>query len=110
MQSIVKIGLACSLTLLMCQQSLAEGDASAGRKKAETCMGCHAVPHYVNTYPTYHVPKLGGQHKEYIIAALNGYRDKQRSHSTMHANAVSLTDQDIADIAAYFAQGLGGEK
>ncbi len=103
MHNIVRLGLACCLTLLVSGQSLAEGNAQEGRKKAETCMGCHGVPHYVNTYPTYHVPKLVGQHAEYLIAALNGYRSKQRSHDTMHANAVSLSDQDIADIAAYFA-------
>ncbi len=107
MHNIVKAGLACCLTLFVCGYVFAEGDVNAGRQKAETCMGCHAVPHYVNTYPTYHVPKLGGQHQEYIIAALNGYKDKQRSHSTMHANAASLSDQDIADIAAYFASNGG---
>jgi len=50
-----------------------------------------------------HVPKIGGQHEQYLIAALKAYRDKTRSHSTMHANAASLSDEDIADIAAYFA-------
>ena len=105
MHNIVKFGLAFCLTLFISAQSQAEGDIDAGRKKAETCMGCHAVPHYVNTYPTYHVPKLAGQHAEYIIAALNGYRDKLRSHSTMHANAATLSDQDIVDIAAYLSAG-----
>jgi cytochrome c553 len=79
------------------------GDPEAGAKKAETCLGCHGVAHYVNTYPTYHVPKLAGQHEQYLIAALKAYRDQQRSHATMHANASALTDEDIADIAAYLA-------
>ncbi|MEM7257426.1 MAG: c-type cytochrome [Pseudomonadota bacterium] len=78
-------------------------DAEAGAKKAETCLGCHGVAHYVNTYPTYHVPKLAGQHELYLVAALKAYRDKQRSHATMHANAAALSDEDIADIAAYLA-------
>jgi len=79
------------------------GDAAAGEKKAYTCLGCHGVLHYVNTYPTYHVPKLGGQHKEFLIAALKAYRAKTRSHTTMQANAALLTDEDIEDIAEYFA-------
>ena len=81
----------------------AAGDAGAGEHKAQTCMGCHGTPGYSNVYPTYQVPKLGGQHAEYIVAALKAYAGKQRSHLTMHANAESLSDQDMADIAAYFA-------
>ncbi len=81
----------------------AEGDPAAGAQKAYTCLGCHGVKHYVNTYPTYHVPKIGGQHQAYIEAALKAYRAGQRSHQTMQANAGNLTDQDIADIAAFFA-------
>lgn len=80
-----------------------KGDAAAGEKKAYTCLGCHGVLHYVNTYPTYHVPKLGGQHQDYLIAALLAYRNKERPHGTMQANAGLLSDEDIADISAYFA-------
>jgi len=82
---------------------LAEGgDAAAGRVKAETCMGCHAVPGYFNVYPSYHVPKLGGQGAKYIEAALKAYKDGSRRHDTMHVNAANLSDQDMADIGAYF--------
>lgn len=80
-----------------------EGDPESGRIKANTCLGCHAIPSYTNTYPTYHVPKVGGQHPEYIIAALLAYRSGLRDHDTMHGNAAALSDQDIADIAAFFA-------
>ena len=73
-----------------------------GQQKAETCLGCHAIEGYNNTYPTYKVPKLGGQHSEYIISALKAYREGDRNHETMHANASALTDQDIIDIAKYF--------
>ncbi|MEJ0005086.1 MAG: c-type cytochrome [Steroidobacteraceae bacterium] len=58
---------------------------------------------YRNAYPNYSVPKLVGQHPEYLIAALQEYRGDQRSHATMHAQASELSDQDMADIAAYFA-------
>jgi cytochrome c553 len=84
------------------------GDADAGRDKATTCMGCHGIPEYFNVYPSYRVPKLGGQHAKYIVSALQGYRDGQRSHDTMHAQAASLSEQDMQDIAAYFS-ALTGE-
>lgn len=89
--------------LALAATTQAAGDPQAGRDKAATCMGCHGVPSYMNAYPTYHVPRLGGQHAQYIEAALTAYRDGTRKHSTMQAQAASLSDQDIADIAAYFA-------
>ena len=79
------------------------GDPEAGRTKAETCLGCHGAADYVNVYPTYHVPKIGGQHEQYLVAALQAYKNKTRSHGTMQANASQLSDEDIADLAAYFA-------
>jgi len=90
-------------TLLLATSVAFAADPEAGRKKAESCLGCHGVEHYVNTYPTYHVPKLGGQHGAYIASALQAYKNQQRSHATMHANAASLSAEDIADIAAYFS-------
>jgi cytochrome c553 len=95
--------LSAVLLSLSASTALAAGDAEQGRYKANTCLGCHGAPGYSNAYPTYHVPKLGGQHAEYIAAALRAYAAGQRQHPTMHANAVTLSEQDIADIAAYFA-------
>ena len=92
-----------ALFLALASSSQAAGDPVAGRDKAATCMGCHGVPSYMNAYPTFHVPKLGGQHAQYLADALKAYRDGARKHSTMQAQAASLSDQDIADIAAYFA-------
>ena len=96
-------GLLASGLAAMSMTAIADGDAVAGRKAAETCLGCHAVETYFNVYPTYHVPKVGGQSAAYIESALKGYRDGSRKHDTMNANASTLTDQDIANIAAYFA-------
>jgi len=79
------------------------GDAQAGQVKSYTCTGCHGIPGYNNVYPTYKVPKIGGQNEEYLAAALREYRDGARHHSTMELQAASLSDQDIEDIAAYFA-------
>jgi cytochrome c553 len=94
---------AAVLALLAAPAALAAGDVEAGRTKANTCMGCHGIPAYNNAYPTYRVPKLGGQSADYIAAALTSYKTGQRPHKTMQAQAMSLSDQDIADIAAYLA-------
>jgi cytochrome c553 len=80
-----------------------EGDVARGEILAFTCAGCHGVPGYQNAYPSYHVPKLGGQNADYLEIALQGYRRGTRTHLTMQAQAAALSDQDIADIAAYFA-------
>lgn len=88
--------------------SVAAADAAAGKTKAFTCMGCHGIPGYFNSYPSFHVPKLGGQHAEYLVAALQAYKAGQRSHKTMQAQAQTLSEQDMQDIAAFFA-AAGGE-
>ncbi|MAA74737.1 MAG: cytochrome C [Salinisphaeraceae bacterium] len=82
-----------------------KGDAEAGRIKASTCVGCHGIKDYSNVYPTYRVPTIAGQHEAYLTAALKAYREGQRKHPTMNAQAGSMSDQDIADIAAYLAKG-----
>lgn len=81
----------------------ASGDAEAGQVKAYTCSGCHGIPGYSNIYPTYKVPKVGGQNYEYLVAALKAYRNGERMHPTMQLQAQSMTDADIEDVAAYFA-------
>ena len=68
-----------------------------------TCTGCHGIPGYNNIYPTYKVPKIGGQNYEYLTAALKAYREGERDHPTMRLQAESLSDRDIEDVAAYFA-------
>ena len=97
------IVLSTVLLLLFGTQGYAAGDPARGAIRGETCLGCHGIASYSNVYPTYRVPKLGGQHAEYIGAALKGYRSGERSHPTMRAQAAGLSDQDIDDIAAYFA-------
>jgi cytochrome c553 len=86
----------------------AAGDAGAGNVKAYTCTGCHGIPGYKNVYPTYQVPKIGGQNYEYLVAALKAYRAGERDHPTMTLQAECLSDQDIEDISAYFAS-LGSQ-
>lgn len=89
--------------LLVAGAAHAEGDPEKGRYAAQTCLGCHGIADQANVYPTYKVPKLGGQHSEYIVAALEAYRSGARPHPTMQAQARALTEQEIQDIAAYFA-------
>jgi cytochrome c553 len=84
-------------------QSPPAGDAVAGAQKAAMCAGCHPLPGYRNAYPPYRVPKLGGQHAAYIVAALEAYRTGERQHPTMRAVAAGLSAQDRADLAAYFS-------
>jgi cytochrome c553 len=81
----------------------AAGDAARGKEISYTCLGCHGIEDYKNVYPTYSVPKLLGQHPEYIVAALKEYQSGERSHGTMHVQALSLSVQDMQDIAAYFS-------
>lgn len=94
---------AAAVLALLAGAAQAAGDAGAGRIKANTCMGCHGIPGYNNAYPTYRVPKIGGQAPEYLAAALKEYRAGNRPHKTMQAQATSLSDQDIDDIAAYLS-------
>ena len=97
--------LAASLVLGL-TPALAAADEAAierGRTLAGTCLGCHGVPSYTNVYPTFHVPKLGGQHTEYIVAALKAYKSGERKHPTMRAHSVRLSDEQIQDIATYFS-------
>jgi len=92
------------LTLLLCLVSInafAKGDYKAGKIKAYTCTGCHGIVGYNNTYPTYHVPRIGGQNTEYLVIALQAFRAGEREHKTMNLQAEALSNQDIEDIAVY---------
>ena len=79
------------------------GDAGRGRSLAYTCQGCHGVTGYKNAYPSFHVPRIGGQAAEYLTQALTEYREGKRKHPTMQAQAQSFSEQDIADISAYLS-------
>lgn len=102
-----KIVTTCAALLLIgalsSQSASAEGNVQRGEILGYTCLGCHGIAGYRNAYPSYRVPKLGGQKASYLIIALQGYRDGNREHPTMSAQASSLSDQDIEDTAAYLA-------
>ena len=80
-----------------------KGDAARGKGLTYTCRGCHGITGYKNAYPSYRVPKLGGQSETYLNNALKEYRGGKRKHPTMQAQAESFSEQDIADIAAYLS-------
>lgn len=82
------------------------GDAAMGEKKKSMCAGCHGIAGYHTAYPqVYTVPKLGGQHPEYIVKALKAYQSGARKFPTMNAIASSLSEKDMADLAAYYGAG-----
>lgn len=86
-------------------------DAAAGQTKAAMCLGCHNIPGYQASFPQVHkVPKLNGQNGKYIVAALTAYKKGERKHPTMRAIATSLSDQDMADLAAFYEKGEGSVK
>lgn len=80
-----------------------KGDAKAGEKKIATCIGCHGIPGYQASFPEVHkVPMISGQGAKYIVSALTAYKKGERKHPTMRGIADNLSDQDMADIAAYY--------
>ncbi len=101
---ILILATAAGLTLAASTLARAEGDAVAGKQKIVMCQGCHGIPGYKTAFPAvYNVPKLGGQHAGYLVNALHAYKSGERSHPTMRAIAAGLSDQDMADVAAYYA-------
>lgn len=101
------LGIALAVLLPVAAQAAGANPASgkdAGRDKVSMCMGCHGIPGYKTAFPsTYNVPKLGGQHAAYIVKALQAYKSGDRTHPSMRAIAAGLSEQDMADVAAYYA-------
>jgi len=84
------------------------GNVEAGQKKAEMCIGCHGIPGYQNSFPEIHkVPMISGQSGPYIVSALKAYQKGERKHPSMRGIAGSLSEQDMADLAAFYAGQAG---
>ena len=79
------------------------GNFDNGRVLAYTCQGCHGITGYKNAYPSYRVPKIGGQTQQYLAQALTEYRQGKRRHPTMQAQSMSFSEQEIADLAVYLS-------
>lgn len=97
------VSVLASIAFGLVASAAAAADAEKGRKLAYSCMGCHGIENYKNAYPKYSVPKLGGQSATYIVAALAEYDAGARWHPTMQGYAATLSKQDRADLAAWFA-------
>ena len=86
-------------------QNAPAGDPAKGREKVQMCQGCHGIEGWRTAFPeVYKVPRLAGQHEAYLVRALQAYKSGERGHPTMKAIAASLTEQDMANLAAYYAQ------
>ena len=101
--------LCVSALMALTAPAQAAGDPKAGQLKNSMCAGCHGIPGWRTAYPeVYSVPKLGGQHADYIVAALKAYQSGERSHPSMNAIAASLSEQDMEDLAAYYESSYSG--
>ena len=93
------------LTHPACAQQPVAGAATAG-PDVSMCVGCHGIPGYRTAYPAvYQVPKIAGQQPAYIVKALQAYKSGERKHGSMRGVAATLTEKDMADLAAYYAGG-----
>lgn len=105
----ITMTLCASVLMALAVPAQAAGDPKAGKLKTSMCAGCHGIPGWRTAYPTvYSVPKLGGQHAEYMVAALKAYKSGERSHPSMVGIAGSLSEQDMEDLAAYYASSYTG--
>ncbi|MDI9234150.1 c-type cytochrome [Limnohabitans lacus] len=94
-----------SVTAISAHAQEVKGDAKAAEQKIAMCIGCHGIKGYQASFPeVYRVPMISGQNAKYIASALTAYKKGDRKHPTMRGIAASLTDQDIADISAYYEQ------
>jgi len=104
----LRVGMAAGIGSLAAAAAFAQQPQPAaspqhGATLASTCLGCHGIEGYRNAYPDYAVPHLSGQHVQYLQDALKEYRSDARQYPTMHLQALSLSDQDITDVATYLA-------
>src|SRR6056297_2213511 len=96
------------LTTIMASSSLAHaagGDYRRGLEKSQVCQSCHGRTGNESLQPSY--PKLAGQHEDYLVHALESYRNGRRQNAVMAGFAGNLSDQDIADLAAWYSRQEG---
>ena len=102
---VVALAALAVATTAAAQAPAPAGDPVKGREKTQMCEGCHGITGWRTAFPeVYNVPKLGGQHEAYLAAALKAYRSGDRSHPSMRGIATPLSDEDIANLAAFYAR------
>lgn len=99
--TLLALGFGLAATTLTLTTAYADGETATGKQLAYTCHGCHGVPKYKNAYPSYSVPKLGGQQAAYMVSALKAYASGERPHPTMYSQAATLSDADRAAVGAF---------
>lgn len=100
---LVALAVACGTAAIHAQE--VQGNVQAGEQKNAMCIGCHGIVGYQSSFPEVHkVPMISGQNAAYLASALQAYLKGERKHPTMRGVAISLTEQDIADLSAYYAQ------
>jgi cytochrome c553 len=87
------------------QAQAAGGDYRRGLEKSQVCQSCHGRTGNESLQPSY--PRLAGQHEDYLVHALRSYRDGSRQNAVMAGFAGNLSDQDIADLAAWYSRQEG---
>ena len=98
------LAISAAMAFLLSASAWAEGDPARGRARAQMCEGCHGIADYRTAYPeVYPVPRIGGQQAAYIVKTLQDYKTGARKHPTMRGIAATLTEQDMADLASYYA-------
>jgi cytochrome c553 len=100
-------GATLAVLTVLCVASVEAGELAVHPQvNLAMCRGCHGLPGYRTAFPeVYSVPKLGGQQAQYLVKALQDYRSGLRPHATMRSIAATLSDQEIAALAAYYAGG-----
>ena len=94
-----------SVTAISAHAQEIKGDAKAAEQKIAMCIGCHGIKGYQASFPeVYRVPMISGQNAKYIVASLNAYQKGERKHPTMRGISASLSEQDMADLGAYYEQ------
>jgi len=99
------LAFAAAMTLLAGQYAVASGNASRGLEKSQACQACHGQDG--NMAVDANTPIIAGQHAAYLEFALRQYRSGERQNALMNGFAESLSDQDIADLAAWYASQEG---
>jgi cytochrome c553 len=105
MKRVSAAALGAALFLLVAGEAAAGGNAAAGERKAAVCLACHGPAGNVPISPDY--PRLGGQHADYLLHALQDYKKGARKDSIMSGQVEQLSKQDMADLAAYFGAQAG---
>src|SRR5258708_36620922 len=100
----IKMLVAVTLAALAPATQAADDNKITIENRIAQCQGCHGIPDWKTAFPeVYRVPKLGGQKANYIVAALKAYKSGERDFATRRAIATPLPDEDMQQLANYYA-------